>query len=778
MATPMLCCGFECGIDTGLAAHWALTGATFQTAIVRSGKYALLSNPTTGLHFAQHTISSQTNVWRFYLYITAHPSAIAALSSVSDGVTSLGLIYDTVTSKYYAYAGATLATTGITLSLSTWYLVDIKALTNSTTWTCDVSIDSVAQIQASLPLQSATTMTTLNMGNRTVNSTHSFYCEDVWYSVTSADYPYGAGKVLSFIPSRDGPHNVVGHFLYGTAGRVIVDADRDTYRLIAKSPLPTVEVPLLLINQETVITGGYVDNYFEQTIEPNPPRAVEIIEAYHQAGTGVCDSTSKLLDNATADTVFAHTGAGQTALRYATKQYALAPSAVAWNLNASGDGAFNNLRHRFGHSSDATPDVYLDAAMIEAEFPDSNVEYLNPVFCCGMECAAPLGADGQHWSGVNTPTFETSVFRNGLRSGRCNPTAGSKYFMGPIEAVRLTVIREYIRITTLPNGDVGLLGYANTGSRLWGLVYKNSDGKFYAGSDAAGTITVGATGLVLTANDGVWHRIDLKIDTSANPHLIDGAIDGVALGQASVSAAAVDQGRRVLGNPFASPTYDIYFDDWISSYSPNDYPIGAGYVISLVPGSDGVHTGTGTNIAKGTIATPVGDAVTSADTDVFNWANARPILGGATDNTRLVNQVAVAALEYAEVKIEPSVEPTAPRAVEVLMADRQATTAAGSMEIRVVQKQTTPNGEVTIVNYQVVAGTTTDKYTTKQLGGLAPGGVPWTVPILKDLYGRFGFSGDATPDQYWRGMMIEAEFGYLPANPLIINQAVNRMAVR
>jgi hypothetical protein len=250
---------------------------------------------------------------------------------------------------------------------------------------------------------------------------------------------------------------------------------------------------------------------------------------------------------------------------------------------------------------------------------------------------------------------------------------------------------------------------------------------------------------------------------------MDVQVDGVACGQASEAQAASNHSSLMFGTSVAK-TFDIYVEDFVLSSSPNDYPIGPGYVKGYVPGSDGTHTSTGTNIREGTIADPTGGAnITVATTDAFNWINARPILGGATDNTRLFNQPTVAALEYAECKIETVSEPVAPRAIEVLTADRQAATTAGTMEVRIAAPTGTP-AEATVLNYIVAAGTTTDKYVTKQLGSRALGGLgAQTLALVNDQRVRFGFSGDATPDQYLRGVMWEMEFPEW--NPLLNEQS-------
>jgi hypothetical protein len=291
-------------------------------------------------------------------------------------------------------------------------------------------------------------------------------------------------------------------------------------------------------------------------------------------------------------------------------------------------------------------------------------------------------------------------------------------------------------------------------NRDCGLRFNQSDSKIYTTSNGS---TLGSTGITVTT--GRWYRLDLKIDISSNPWIIDGMVDGFPLAQVTNAVAANTDTQITFGdNGSVFPTVNWNIDDVIINSQLDNYPIGPGYVKGYVPNADGTHTATGTNIVKGTIATPVGAAITGATTDANDWVDGVPLLGGAADNTRLINQQAVAAGEYVEVLIADTVERTPPRAVQIISADRQAATTAGSMEVRVVQLSSSPIGEATITYYSVSTGTITDKYTTLQLPQ-PPGGIGnWTIDLFNALRARFGYSGDATPDQYWRGIMVEAEY--------------------
>lgn len=377
---------------------------------------------------------------------------------------------------------------------------------------------------------------------------------------------------------------------------------------------------------------------------------------------------------------------------------------------------------------------------------------ITPVFCCGFECGQSTG--GAHWGSPSSGgSYSTTNPRNGARAFRCAAAGGQAALTSQFALSSQTLVfRVAVYFTSLPAVDVALAVEGNSQEGAW---FKAADSKIYAGHSGAAT---GATGVAVTT--GQWYVLDVKIKRDANPHLTDVQVNGTACGQDSNASAAGVTTSVVLGNINAAATFTADFDDFIASVTLADYPIGDGYVNHFVPTSDGTHTATGSDITEGTIATPVGTAITSATTDAFNWVNGVPLLGGATDNTRLINQQKPASTEYAEVVFGPapgiSTPTTAPRAVEVITADRQAATQAGNMTVKI-----NDNGTEAVVVSRSGNGVTSDRFATAQFA-TAPTGGAWTVAAgagnFNNLRARFGYSSDATPDQFWRGIMIEAEF--------------------
>lgn len=383
-----------------------------------------------------------------------------------------------------------------------------------------------------------------------------------------------------------------------------------------------------------------------------------------------------------------------------------------------------------------------------------------PVFCCGVECGqqASISGVGQHWTLNGTGSISTGTVRNGARSLRLNPTAGLADSATPaLTSSSLWVARVAIRFTTLPGANADLITIGD--GVVGGVAFKQSDSSLYPCSVSGGVITFGAGGFAVTT--GAWYVVDLKYDGTANT--MDVQVNATPLTQHS--NAALTGARTVihLGNTIATGTYDVFFDDILVSQTSADYPIGDGYVNHFVPTSDGTHTATTTTIVKGTIAAPTAGGNVAGSTDVFNWVNGVPLLGGATDNTRLVNHQTAASTLYAEVIFGPapgiSTPTTGPRAVEVITADREATTATGDFSVKLNDNGT----ESVVIARGVVAGVITDRYATKQFATAPSTGVAWTSTRFNALRVRFGYASDATPDQYWRGVMVEAEFAAVAA---------------
>lgn len=382
---------------------------------------------------------------------------------------------------------------------------------------------------------------------------------------------------------------------------------------------------------------------------------------------------------------------------------------------------------------------------------------ITPVFTCGFECGV-LGANGEHWSSAATASISTTTIRSGSRSFRFNATASTAGAACPVlfTSGNIYVIRVYIRFASLPIADYGLFETNNTGQP--GAYFKQSDSKIYAGISSA----TGATGVSVTT--GVWYRLDIKVNSSANPWLIDVNVDGTSCGQYSNAVAAENTTQIRIGGG-GTQTVDVFYDDLVVSQTSGDYPIGKGYVNHFIPVTpDGTHSGLTANDYERTLT---GTDILNSTTDSYQLLDDVPLESGSSVDW--VNMVAPAASSYVEHIFGPasgiSTPTIAPRAVEIIFGHH----AAGTGNYNAVWLLNDNGTTDAIYTASAVAGSTTMLYKRKHYA-TAPTGGAWTLSgagNFNNIRTRFGATGtvDANPDVYFDCAMIEAEFDEPTARP-------------
>ena len=364
MATPVFVCGAECGV-VAAASHWITsTGTTsFSTTTVRTGARSLRVNPTAGTgEFDTLALASSADwVVRAYVYFATLPSATT--SFISRVGTVIGVWFNASDSKVYVGSDAsTLGATGVSVTTGQWYRIDFKY----TATTLDAQVDGAAVGQLT---GTYSAFTQLAIG-RSATVTKDLFFDDIIISQTAVDYPLGAGFVKSYIPNADGTHNVAGanDFERTLTGTDITNATTDAYTLIDERPLPTTAVDFINGVAPPNATD-YVEWQYEDSTESSAPRGVEAVIVHHDAsGAGTNNFTVTLRESAggTSGNIWSGTTNVGATITYKRAHFATVPgTADAWTTTK-----FNALRSRF-LVSDASPDPYIDAAMLEAEFPEA-----------------------------------------------------------------------------------------------------------------------------------------------------------------------------------------------------------------------------------------------------------------------------------------------------------------------------------------------------------------------------------------------------------------------
>ena len=364
--------------------HWLVnaeaTAATFSTTTVRSGLRSLRCNTSASKSAAQ-TISFPAFtrlVGRFYLYFATLPSADTTVATIGNTVnTGSHIRFSQADSKIYAAVDTTLGATGVAVTTGIWYRIDFDFFIDTAgNDTSDVKVDGTACGQAAAAGFGAG-LTVFNLGMR-ITATGDLYFDDCILSTTAADYPLGAGYILSYIPNADGSHNVAGanDFERTLTGTDIDNTTTDAYLLVDDRPLESVEGDF--INGKTPFNStDYVEIAYEDSVEAVAPRSVEAIVGYHDAGGAGTENFSVTLRDSgggtTADIMAAAARNVGAAMSWDRAHFTTIPGGGAWTL-----AAFNALRSRF-LVSDASPDVYLDGLMLEAEYAPVNIGGEHPI---------------------------------------------------------------------------------------------------------------------------------------------------------------------------------------------------------------------------------------------------------------------------------------------------------------------------------------------------------------------------------------------------------------
>jgi hypothetical protein len=302
------------------------------------------------------------------------------------------------------------------------------------------------------------------------------------------------------------------------------------------------------------------------------------------------------------------------------------------------------------------------------------------------------------------------------------------------------VVRIYKYFASLPSADCRLIGTA-----LGGLVFKQSDSKLYAWSNANGFATSG-----ITLTTGQWYEINFGMD--ATEKVVRGNVDGTEL--ATIATTYSGGSQCFIGVVTTLVTCDLYLDDAIVSNTLADYPIGPGYVNHFVPTSDGTHNVAGANDFE---RSATGTDITNATTTAYQLIDDVPLKSGVL--AEYINAPAPPnATDYVEVVYGPapgiSTPTVAPRAVEVICAYGSASAGTNNTRLALNDNGTTDD----VLNTTTGPGTTAT-YARKHYA-TAPTGGAWTLSgagNFNNLRMRF-LTNDAAPDPWFGSTMIEAEF--------------------
>jgi len=383
---------------------------------------------------------------------------------------------------------------------------------------------------------------------------------------------------------------------------------------------------------------------------------------------------------------------------------------------------------------------------------------------CGFECGQ-LAAHG-FGSGGTIPTFVTSPVKNGARALSCAGAVNqASYFKTSSNNSAIKVVKIDLYFNNLPVSVSGIIaGNVNGG----GAYFNPSDSKIYCGF---GIADIGSTGVAITT--GSWITFDVRVDMSANPHVVDVKVNGTSCSQHTKAISASSELVVNIGNVRGGSGNEttIYCDNFAISHTAGDYPLTGGYVNHFVPTADGAHNVAGAaDFRRGDTTTDILNSTTTA----YQLVDDVPMDDTTPDTDDHIRIVAPPNVtDYVELVFGPapgiSTPTVAPLAVMALTEHFAAGTFASDEIAKLNDNGTVDN----IYDGTGVAGTTTGIYKSKMYNSPPTGGL-WTVVSgagnFNNIRLRYGYATDANPDKSLMCTMIEAWFGAQMPTELFENE--------
>lgn len=369
MTSPVWLTGFEHGVATpttnGGGLFNTVTGSpSIQSTTKNTGSYALRLNPSSAIYTVFKNLSSPTVVvgrlyFRFASWAGVDNEIVYV--TVAAGV-NLAIKINATTKKLYARFWSTSSSSdhATTLALNTWYRLDFRFDVSTGTSKIDFQVDGVAATQYTLS-QSATTCSSIAIGPSN-SDTMDLFIDDVVVSVTTGDYPIGAGGTEALSPASDGTHNAGTNVMENNAGTDIgVTTAYDKLNSIPPSSTTYVQ-------QAAVGTGNYAEVLFGDIAATHSAiiGAMGIL-AYTSATTSTNqgatimskDSFSSQTDIWGNPTTRADMSDGSTSNLY--YKSALIAGVVD-------DTTVNALKARVGYSNDVSPNPYWIDLIVEVAY--------------------------------------------------------------------------------------------------------------------------------------------------------------------------------------------------------------------------------------------------------------------------------------------------------------------------------------------------------------------------------------------------------------------------
>jgi Tfp pilus assembly protein PilX len=383
--TPIWMSGFESGVipSAVISGGQAPQGsaATPSTSVVRTGAYSARISPAGGgatvepgpgvplgqvtvLHAAfQFAALPATDATVMQIWSNGNQYAIATLYyKASSGKWTMALNHSSTWSDRTEIQGSVSAVAG------QWHTFDIRFQNYVNPVVVDWYVDGVAQPQHTRVPGGSTTSTLVRFGQAslTTTATYTGYFDDIMISKTSSDFPLPDIRIKALKPNGMGTHNTPGNYqqtvgatgndppIGGTSSAIAATS----WQLLDEIPMTTSDD---FIKEITAGSTTYIEIAFEDTTET----CLRGASLYAGIQTGASQAMNLAINGVTNgfDYRIFSGQPGSTLYRYVQgmlSQNASVPGTGPWT-----QAIVNGIVARFGMSTDASPNPYLQAIILE-----------------------------------------------------------------------------------------------------------------------------------------------------------------------------------------------------------------------------------------------------------------------------------------------------------------------------------------------------------------------------------------------------------------------------
>ena len=360
-STPLWLTGLEYGyfsvVGGGLFSAIAGGGGmpSVDSGVFRSGAYSLrIAKGSNAGSWAEQVLpgSSATVVSRFAIRLAALPSAnVTQLATIRAAAgSSLHLGYATVSqSLQLRFGSGTPVTATSSVVAGNWYVVEVNLNLGTNPRTADWRIDGLTQGQVTAA-EAPSTAAALRFGSAVNAESFTAHYDDIITTANAADYPIGTGRVRRLVPNGMGTHSGPENFQDNQGGVITAS----TYARLDEVPINTI--PEDFVKQVIPSAASYLELTFQDPGE-TCITGVSAVLSYDAEGTTGNDGRAAIFSG-TTETVVYSGAMNTTAPTY--KSAVVAAATPPWT-----QAALNAIVGRVGYSSDASPNPYWHALLIE-----------------------------------------------------------------------------------------------------------------------------------------------------------------------------------------------------------------------------------------------------------------------------------------------------------------------------------------------------------------------------------------------------------------------------